>query len=297
MPHPGLRTPPGAAFSFRTAEAPRLEPTSFRTILCHCHIIFPDSSSLFLCHLLYGTSGHRYHADWFTAPVPSIQTNLERRFESSRVDCRAAERAMSEGWNVLIVEKDGEAAKQIATRLKSIRANVRIALDGQEAILFTGERAPDLIITEIDLPMLNGLETRRFLKTKFSGRTVPVLVSSGRRDEHTVESSADIGFEEFIGKPTQMDELVDSVVDLLALGKAENELFDFELPKAAPKRGSQPEEDESSKLIEQICSLRAAVAERLLARGFSTLVPQHLDRMARLDPDNARLDALRAQLK
>ena len=204
---------------------------------------------------------------------------------------------MSKGWNVLIVKKDGNEAKQFADGLKSIGARARIALNGQEAILFTGERAPDLIITEVDLPMLDGLETGRFLKMKFSGRSVPALIASAQSDVETVENSALIGFEEFVAEPVEIDVIVASASGLLALGKAENDLIDLERRRAGSKKGLPPEEDNSKELIETICSLRAAVSERLLSRGFPELVAQHVERIARLDPDDVRLEALRAQLK
>ena len=96
---------------------------------------------------------------------------------------------------IMIVEDNQDTLELLCAQLDSPEYRVLTAADGQEAVLTVGAQAPDLVIMDIMMPKLDGLETSRYFKLKFRERFVPVLVPPGRsqpraRFEAVLEASS-----------------------------------------------------------------------------------------------------------
>jgi DNA-binding response OmpR family regulator len=202
---------------------------------------------------------------------------------------------MSAKWSVLIVEDDAETGQRLASALGD-EVRSRIAYNGQEAILFAGKRPPELVIIDVVLPMVNGMEVSRFFKHKFGRELVPILIVTEQGDAETRRECAQIGCDDFLISPWELDELVAAAQGLIQLGRVENERVELEKKREQSKKGLPAEEDNAEELIEAICSLRAGVAERLIRRGFAELARGHVARIAQLAPGHAALARLRADL-
>jgi DNA-binding response OmpR family regulator len=198
-------------------------------------------------------------------------------------------------WNVLVVEDDPEVAKLLQLQLKSIKVRAEIARNGQEAILITGSRMPELIVMDLMLPHLDGIEASRYFKHKFPGYCVPILILTARNDAESRQECAGVGCDDFIEKPYDEADLFESVKRLMELGKNERKRDEMEA-----KRDSSADEkfDEAAlaRVVDRICQLRTAVAERLTERGHKELVLPHLERIERLSPGYASVASLRDKL-
>jgi two-component system response regulator VicR len=115
---------------------------------------------------------------------------------------------------ILICEDDEMVLKMVEFKLRKEGYEVHPAHDGKEAATKIGELNPDLIITDIMMPYLNGLEivnhVRKILKFK-----TPIIIVSSIGLEKTVLEAFQLGADDFITKPFSPNELSVRVKKLL----------------------------------------------------------------------------------
>jgi DNA-binding response OmpR family regulator len=116
---------------------------------------------------------------------------------------------------VLIIEDETIMLRAIEFRLSKEGYEVIAAPDGREALNIIKEKEPDLIITDIMMPFVTGLEIVNFIKTK-SIKKSPVIVLSAVGLEKTVLEAFDLGADDFITKPFSPNELAVRVKRLLS---------------------------------------------------------------------------------
>jgi len=101
--------------------------------------------------------------------------------------------------------------------------NVKVARDGQEALdlLFgTGEpngarpRRPKVILLDLKLPKVDGLEVLREIRTSDSLRNVPVVILTSSREESDIVESYNLGVNSYIVKPIEFEKFVETVQTL-----------------------------------------------------------------------------------
>jgi two-component system response regulator EvgA len=112
--------------------------------------------------------------------------------------------------NVLIV--DDHPVARLAVRMLLEKAGLVVVGetdDGQEAIQLTKQLSPDLVIVDIDIPSVNGIDVvERIRKNKFNGG---ILVLSGKDGEHYIRLCARAGADGFISKRNNLTELNDAI--------------------------------------------------------------------------------------
>lgn len=115
--------------------------------------------------------------------------------------------------DILVVEDDTTIARFVELELAHAGYAVRRAGDGQAALDAIAEREPDLLILDLMMPVLDGLEVARRLRAE--GRTFPVLMLTARADTHDVVSGFDAGADDYLRKPFEIPELLSRVRALL----------------------------------------------------------------------------------
>jgi DNA-binding response OmpR family regulator len=105
--------------------------------------------------------------------------------------------------HVLVVEDDETIAGAIADRLRSEGFDVTIAADGLLALDLVDQLKPDLVVLDVMLPGLDGVEVCRRIHTK-----VPVVMLTARDDETDMLVGLAVGADDYITKPFSMRELV-----------------------------------------------------------------------------------------
>jgi DNA-binding response OmpR family regulator len=210
---------------------------------------------------------------------------------------------VSKDWNVLIVEDDAAIAELMRKQVTALGLTPRVARDGQEAILVAGTNVPELILMDLVMPELDGLETSRYFKFKYSQKCVPILVVSGRNDKETHQAVAGMGCDDFLAKPYESATLTRSVEGLVAMARSEAKLAEAEYSnRHVPKRrfGKKVEpviDDETiAGLIKAVVDSRIAVAEHLLDRDMPDLAFLHLRRVQQLDSTHAALPGLKERM-
>jgi DNA-binding response OmpR family regulator len=108
------------------------------------------------------------------------------------------------GNNILVVEDEAAIAEAVRARLTSEGYRVRIAHDGPDAIRSAAQEQPDLVVLDLMLPGMDGLEVCRELqKTSW----VPVLMLTARTDEADKVAGLAVGADDYLTKPFSMREL------------------------------------------------------------------------------------------
>jgi two-component system, OmpR family, alkaline phosphatase synthesis response regulator PhoP len=75
------------------------------------------------------------------------------------------------------------------------------ASDGEQALALAGENRPDLILLDVIMPRMSGLETCRRLRADARTRSVPIIMLSTRADEEEVAAAYQSGCTDYITKP------------------------------------------------------------------------------------------------
>src|SRR5215469_5448487 len=108
---------------------------------------------------------------------------------------------MHEPPRILVVD-DNEANVDIAKlRLESQGYEVVTAIDGEEALTKTRELAPDLILLDIMMPKLDGIEVTRRLKGDATLPFTPIILVTAKADAKDVVAGLDAGGDDYLTKP------------------------------------------------------------------------------------------------
>jgi two-component system KDP operon response regulator KdpE len=107
--------------------------------------------------------------------------------------------------HILVVDDDAGLARALAINLRAHGYDVETALDGRAALTAAGARRPDLVILDLGLPDLDGVEVVSGLR---GWSTSPILVLSARNTQDQKVAALDAGADDYVTKPFGMDELL-----------------------------------------------------------------------------------------
>ncbi len=107
--------------------------------------------------------------------------------------------------HILVVDDEPQITRVLRTSLNAQGYEIRVANDGETALEIVKDFAPDLVITDLAMPNMNGVELCRDLR-KFS--QVPILVLSVRGEERSKIEALDSGADDYITKPFSTGELL-----------------------------------------------------------------------------------------
>ena len=121
--------------------------------------------------------------------------------------------------HILIVEDSPTMRSLVVSALEDLGLPVRIteAASGFEALRELPRGEYDLIVTDINMPDINGLELISFVRRNAAYRTIPMLIISTEGSERDVEKGLGIGADAYLVKPFDPEALRQIVLDLLAV--------------------------------------------------------------------------------
>ena len=123
----------------------------------------------------------------------------------------------SQPMQVLIVDDDPETCTILASLLEPIGFSVVIATNGKSGLELARQYCPDLILTDLNMPALNGWEVTQLLRTQVQPSNVAIVVISASVFESDRQKSLELGANAFLSKPLQVDELFQTLQTLLPL--------------------------------------------------------------------------------
>jgi two-component system KDP operon response regulator KdpE len=112
---------------------------------------------------------------------------------------------MSENRKILVVDDEPQITRVLRHSLTAHRYDVRTSADGVSALDTFRDWHPDLVITDLQMPEMDGIEFCREIR-KFS--QIPIIVLSVRGEERTKVQALDAGADDYVTKPFGIDELL-----------------------------------------------------------------------------------------
>ena len=121
---------------------------------------------------------------------------------------------MTKRKRVLIADDDRTLTHVLSTGLQALGWTVDIALDAMQAVMFTRQQTPDIIVLDIAMPGGTGRQALHSLKASSKLRGIPVIVLSGSVDPDDEKKLVALGAVEFLRKPVDPLHLVSVARDL-----------------------------------------------------------------------------------
>ena len=116
---------------------------------------------------------------------------------------------------ILYVEDNENNAYMLKLRLERKGYEVLIAEDGKEGIYLANNRCPDLILMDLDLPILNGWDASKHLKKDPKTKHIPIIALSARVMKDDRQKAMDAGCDDFDSKPVDFDSLIKKIHSFL----------------------------------------------------------------------------------
>jgi len=107
---------------------------------------------------------------------------------------------------VLVADDNHDAAQTLAVLLEVMGHEVRVAVDGQEAVDLAVSFAPDVVLLDIGMPRMDGYAAARRIKEKRPTAMLIAVTGWGRRED--MREAAAAGFDHHLVKPVQPEQLV-----------------------------------------------------------------------------------------
>jgi len=117
---------------------------------------------------------------------------------------------------ILIVEDEADIAEGLKARLLIESFNVELASNGQDGVAAARRLKPDLIIMDVMMPVVNGLDACSALKSGEDTRNIPILMLTALPHMKDVENAFEVGANDFLNKPYSNDRLLKKIEALLA---------------------------------------------------------------------------------
>jgi two-component system phosphate regulon response regulator PhoB len=123
---------------------------------------------------------------------------------------------------VLVVEDEADIAGLIKHTLeRGGDVAAEVVTSGDEALKAAAEQPPDLIVLDLNLPVLGGLEVCRLLRARTATARTPIIMLTARTSEADRVTGLDAGADDYITKPFSLRELAARVRAVLRRGKSE----------------------------------------------------------------------------
>jgi len=120
------------------------------------------------------------------------------------------------GATILIVDDFEDTRLMMKLWLEKKGYRVVAAADGMEAVMLAERESPDLIIMDLEMPKLNGLDATRRIRGQEKMKNVPIIAVSAYGAEEFRGSALEAGCDEYISTPFVPDELAEVLNRLLA---------------------------------------------------------------------------------
>jgi pilus assembly protein CpaE len=128
--------------------------------------------------------------------------------------------------SVLFVDDEDHIRKAVATYLDRRGYDVTLARDGEDAMRAIGANPPDVLVTDVMMPRMDGIELTRRLRAHARTAALPILMLSARKQEESFLAGYSAGADDYIAKPVQLSVLTAKIDALLRRR---------ELPAAGPR--------------------------------------------------------------
>ncbi|MGB4945962.1 MAG: response regulator [Candidatus Competibacter denitrificans] len=152
-----------------------------------------------------------------SAPLSQLEGAARREIKSAPVATAQTRQRMA-----LVVDDSLSARRALAQAVSDAGFEVRMARDGLEAVSMIEARQPDLLLVDLEMPRMNGLELTAHVRGREATRTLPVIMVTSRSTAKHRQEAEKVGVNFYMTKPFTDDELLENVALALRTGVAVN---------------------------------------------------------------------------
>jgi len=120
------------------------------------------------------------------------------------------------GWNVLVVDDEPDNVGVIELVLSYHNASVRTAASGMECLKLMAQESPNLLLVDIQMPQMSGLELLAKIREHENWRQIPIVAVTAHAMLGDSERFASAGFDGYIPKPISTMNLVNELQPIVA---------------------------------------------------------------------------------
>lgn len=121
---------------------------------------------------------------------------------------------------ILVIEDDETMRSAMKRIFEMDGFVVKMAADGMELSGILDDTSPDLILMDIGLPWLNGFELAQMLKEHKELKKIPLVFVSGKTGDDDIKRAFEIGADDFVKKPFEIEKLKKTVATLLKISQS-----------------------------------------------------------------------------
>src|SRR4051812_33502214 len=159
------------------------------------------------------------------------------------------------GAKILLIEDDPQAIGVLEPILISKGYSVSVARDGVEGLEKVKTHSPDLLLLDIDMPRMDGIEVCRAIKNDLSTRLIPVVMLTGFGDLENKIEALQAGADEFLNKPYNSLELFTRLNSLLRMRYLNAQLDNAEDVLFSMARAIEAKDSYTQGHVERVSSL------------------------------------------
>jgi CheY-like chemotaxis protein len=117
---------------------------------------------------------------------------------------------------ILLVEDNELNRDMLSRRLERKGYSVAMAVDGQQGVEMAASEAPDLILMDMSLPVLDGWEATRRIKADERTRHIPIIALTAHAMQGDEDKAKEAGCDDYDTKPVELPRLLEKMAKLLA---------------------------------------------------------------------------------
>jgi two-component sensor histidine kinase len=156
--------------------------------------------------------------------IPENADGARRGLDIARADIpESDEERFGQGRRVLVADDNADMRNYIRRLLEGAGYEVEVAADGDAAALSAARRAPDLILSDVMMPGMDGFELLERMRSQEATRDVPFIVVSARAGEEARIEGLRAGADDYVVKPFSARELLARVSAAIQLAEARQE--------------------------------------------------------------------------
>ena len=125
------------------------------------------------------------------------------------------------GKTILIVEDEPKNMKLLRDLLQRFGYEILEAFDGEEGVKSAGENIPNLILMDIMMPKMDGLEATRIIKVDTKTKHIPVIALTSYAMKGDREKTIEAGCDGYIAKPIDIQEVLKTIEHFLTIQEKE----------------------------------------------------------------------------
>jgi DNA-binding response OmpR family regulator len=116
------------------------------------------------------------------------------------------------GSKILIVDDEINLVNMLQRLLNNLDYDIAAAMNGRQALELADQFEPDLILLDIKMPDMDGIQVLKTLRSTASFAETPIIVLSAKGQLHEINAGIEAGADTYLCKPVMFDEILNTIV-------------------------------------------------------------------------------------